>query len=187
MTKIRRALGDGTLASSFNLLLPDAVASGNVTVVPNAVVREISVDKKTGLVEGHTSWTGNRNGNCTPKARVVVVGASCLESTRILLNSKIANSSGTLGHYLHDQFYMSNSVVALIPEARNGKAPRGLVGGAGYIPRFRNIGPKRRTLSVDMLSTSQQAGLPMHATFRHGERSCRSLSMTPGVPDLRRR
>ena len=42
VTKIRRALGDGTLASSFNLLLPDAVATGNVTIVPNAVVREIS-------------------------------------------------------------------------------------------------------------------------------------------------
>ena len=30
-------------------------------------------------------------------------------------------------------------MVAVVPEARNGKAPRGLVGGAGYIPRFRNL------------------------------------------------
>jgi choline dehydrogenase-like flavoprotein len=34
---------------------------------------------------------------------------------------------------------MGSSVVAVIPEARNGKAPRGFVGGAGYIPRFRNL------------------------------------------------
>ena len=73
------------------------------------------------------------------KARAVVVGASCLESTRLLLNSKIANSSGALGHYLHDQFYISNSVVAVIPEARNGKAPRGTCRRSGYIPRFRNL------------------------------------------------
>ena len=39
-----------------------------------------------------------------------MLGASCLESTRILLNSGIANSSGVLGHYLHDQFYITQSV-----------------------------------------------------------------------------
>ena len=144
VTKIRRALGDGSLASSFNLLLPDAVASGNVTVVPNAVVREISVDKKTGLANGAHFVDRQSGRELHAKARAVVLGASCLESTRILLNSKIANSSGVLGHYLHDQFYMSNSVVALIPEAKNGKGGRGLVGGAGYIPRFRNIKTKEK-------------------------------------------
>jgi hypothetical protein len=55
----------------------------------------------------------------------VVVGASCLESTRRLLNSKLANSSGVLGRYLHDQFYISNGVLAVVPETRDGKAPRG--------------------------------------------------------------
>lgn len=144
VTKIRRALGDGSLASSFNLLLPDAVATGNVTIVPNAVVRELSVDKNIGLVNGAHFVDRKSGRELHAKARAVVVGASCLESTRILLNSKIANSSGTLGHYLHDQFYMSNSVVALVPEARNGKAPRGLMGGAGYIPRFRNIKTKEK-------------------------------------------
>src|SRR5579863_8404381 len=49
-TKQRRA--QGTLASSANLLLPDALATGNLTIVPNAVVREITVDKNTGLVNG---------------------------------------------------------------------------------------------------------------------------------------
>jgi choline dehydrogenase-like flavoprotein len=73
------------------------------------------------------------------RARVVVVGASTLESTRLLLNSGIANSSGVLGHYLHDQFYVKNVVQAVVPEARDGKARRGLMGGGGYIPRFRNL------------------------------------------------
>jgi len=42
-------MGRGQFASSFNLLLPDAMATGNLTIVPNAVVREITIDKNTGL------------------------------------------------------------------------------------------------------------------------------------------
>ena len=136
VTKIRRALGKGAWASSFNLLLPDALATGNLTIVPNAVVREISVDKATGKVTGvHFIERGSRR-EMHAKAKAVVVGASCLESTRLLLNSKIANSSGVLGHYLCDQFYMNSSVVAIIPELKNGAGARG---GGGYIPRFRNL------------------------------------------------
>ena len=144
-TKIRRALGNGQLASSLNLLLPEAVATGNLTIVPNAVARELTVDPSTGLVNGVHFVDRKSKREMFAKARVVVVGASCLESTRLLLNSKIANSSGVLGHYLHDQTYISNSVVAAVPEARDGKAPRGLMGGAGYIPRFQNLvkGEKR--------------------------------------------
>jgi choline dehydrogenase-like flavoprotein len=144
VTKIRRALGDGSLASSYNLLLPDAMETGNLTIVPNAVVRELSVDKKTGLVDGAHFHDRQSGREMHIKARIVILGASCLESTRILLNSKIANSSGVLGRYLHDQFYMSNSVVAIVPEARNGQGGRGLVGGGGYIPRYRNINSKEK-------------------------------------------
>jgi choline dehydrogenase-like flavoprotein len=139
VTKIRRSLGNGQLASSFNLLLPAAQATGNLTIVANAVVREITTDKKTGLVTGVHFVDRLSHRELHAKAKAVVVGASCLESTRLLLNSGIANSSGTLGHYLHDQFYISNGVVAVVPEARDGKAPRGLMGGAGYVPRFRNL------------------------------------------------
>ena len=41
VTKMRRALGNGQFASSMNLLLPDAMATGNLTIVPNAVVRDV--------------------------------------------------------------------------------------------------------------------------------------------------
>ena len=65
VTKIRRALGDGRLASSFNLLLPEAVATGNLTIVPNAVVREVTVDKNTGLVNGALSSIAIHTANST--------------------------------------------------------------------------------------------------------------------------
>jgi choline dehydrogenase-like flavoprotein len=144
VTKIRRSLGNGQFASSMHLLLPDAMATSKLTLVPNAVAREITVDKNTGLANG-VNFVDRKSGReMHAKARVVVVGASCLESTRLLLNSNVANSSGVLGRYLHDQFYITNSVVAVIPEARNGKAPRGMVGGSGYIPRFRNISTKEK-------------------------------------------
>lgn len=139
VTKIRRSLGNGQFASSMNLLLPAAQETGNLTIVPNAVVREITTDKKTGKANG-VNFVDRRSGReLQARAKVVVLGASCLESTRILLNSKIANSSGVLGHYLHDQFYISNGVMGVIPEAKDGKPARGLFGSAGYIPRFRNL------------------------------------------------
>ena len=43
-----------------------------------------------------------------------------------------------MGHYLVDQMY-GVSVVASVPEARDGKAPAGLMGGSAFIPRFRNL------------------------------------------------
>ncbi|MBZ5575751.1 MAG: GMC family oxidoreductase [Acidobacteriia bacterium] len=144
VTKMRRSMGRGPLASSLNLLLPDALATGNLTIVPNAVVREVTVDKNTGLVNGANFVDRHSRREMHAQARVVVVGASCLESTRLLLNSGIANSSGVLGHYLHDQFYITQGVQAVVPEARDGKAQRGSIGGGGYVPRFRNLATKEK-------------------------------------------
>lgn len=135
VTKMRRALGRGQFASSFNLLLPDAVETGNLTIVPNAVVRDITTDKNTGLVNGVNFVDRHSKREMHARARVIVVGASCLESTRILLNSKIANSSGALGHYLIDQTYISQGVVAVDKSAKGGRG----YGGGGYVPRFVNL------------------------------------------------
>jgi choline dehydrogenase-like flavoprotein len=143
-TKARRSTG--TLASSANLLLPDAVATGKLTIVPNAVAREIQVNPNNGLVSGVSYVDRVSKREYRVDARVLVVGASTLESTRLLLNSAsrqypngLANSSGVLGHYLFDQFYVKNCVQCVVPEARGGKATRELMGGGGYIPRFRNL------------------------------------------------
>ena len=135
VTKMRRALGRGQFASSFNLLLPEAMDTGNLTIVPNAVVRDITVDKNTGLVNGANFVDRHSKREMHAKARLVMLGASCLESTRILLNSNIANSSGVLGHYLHDQTYVTQGVVAIDKSAKGNQG-----GGSGaYVPRFVNL------------------------------------------------
>ncbi len=98
-----------------------ALRLGNLHHVPNAVVREITADRRTGLANG-ANFVDRRTGReFHAKARVVVVGASCLESTRLLLNSDLANSSGVLGHYLFDQFYVKDMVRCIVPEARGGR------------------------------------------------------------------
>ena len=134
----RRSLGQNGLASSINLLLPDALATGKLDIVPNAIVREITVDKKTGLASGVHFVDRHSRREMHVKARVVVLAAGTLESTRLLMNSGLANSSGVLGHYLHDQIYGVN-VTASVPEARDGKTVAGLMGGSGFVPRFRNL------------------------------------------------
>ncbi len=141
VTKIRRALGQGPLASSLNLLLPGAMETGKLTIVPNAVAREISYDQSGGRVTG-VHFVDKRTGReMHAKARIVVVAASCLESTRLLLNSNIANSSGALGRYLHDQFYIVRGVAAVIPEAIGGRMGRAAAG-SGYVPRAQNLNGK---------------------------------------------
>ncbi|HEY6987735.1 MAG TPA: GMC family oxidoreductase [Bryobacteraceae bacterium] len=141
-TKPRRATG--TLASSINLLLPTALETGYLTVIPNAVVSKITTNKDTGLVNGALFIDRRSHREMQVKARVVVVGASCLESTRLLLNSGLANSSGVLGRYLFDQFYVKDSVEAIVPEARGKRNTYRLMGGGGYIPQFRNVRGKEK-------------------------------------------
>ena len=138
VSKNRSALGKDGLASSINLLLPDALATGKLDIVQNAIVREISVDKDTGLANGAHFIDRHSRREMHVKARVVVLAAGTLESTRLLLNSKICNSSGVMGHYLVDQMY-GVSVVASVPEAQDGKTKSGLMGGSSFIPRFRNL------------------------------------------------
>jgi choline dehydrogenase-like flavoprotein len=126
-----------------NLLLPDAFATGKLRAIANVVVRSLSVDKNTGLVnEAHFVDRISRR-EMSVKARVVVLAAGTLESTRLLLNSKLANSSGVMGHYLIDQVY-GPGIMCSVPEARDGKATPELTGGGALIPRFRNIDTKEK-------------------------------------------
>ena len=99
VSKMRAAQGQNGLASSINLLLPDALATGKLDIVSNAIVRQLRVDKNTGLVNGVHFVDRHSRREMEVKAKVVVLAAGSLESTRLLLNSGLANSSGAMGHY----------------------------------------------------------------------------------------
>jgi choline dehydrogenase-like flavoprotein len=143
VSRMRAALGEGGLASSVNLSIPGALATGKLDVVANAVVREVTVDKGTGKANGVYFLDRHTRREMHAAARVVVLAAGTLESTRLLLNSNLANSSGLVGRYLIDQQY-GCTVVAAMPEARDGKAKPGLIGGGLFIPRFRNLGKNEK-------------------------------------------
>ena len=136
--KARSAMGQDGLASSINLLLPQAFATGKLRAVPNVVVSQLTVDKNSGLVNGARFIDRHSRREMTVKARVVVLAAGTLESTRLLMNSGLANSSGVLGHYLVDQMY-GVGITGSVKEARDGKGPHGFMGGGALAPRFRNI------------------------------------------------
>jgi choline dehydrogenase-like flavoprotein len=93
--------------SSPSVLLPPALATGRLTIISNAMAREVTTDE-SGLATG-VSYIDKTTGRDTHvRARIVVLAASACESARILLNSKsrsrdgLANSSGTVGKYLTD-------------------------------------------------------------------------------------
>ncbi|WP_439556331.1 GMC family oxidoreductase [Dyadobacter sp.] len=95
--------------SSSSVLCIPAVKTGNVTLINNAMCREVLTDPTTGLATGVSYVDREKLTEHTIKANVVVLAASAAESARLLLNSKserhpngLANSSGVVGRYLHD-------------------------------------------------------------------------------------
>ncbi len=94
--------------SSPTVLLPPALATGNLEVRCDAMAREVLVDRN-GLATGVSYIDKKTRKEVQARGKVVVLAASACESARILLNSRgprfpngLANSSGTLGKYLMD-------------------------------------------------------------------------------------
>ncbi|WP_266366800.1 GMC family oxidoreductase [Tellurirhabdus rosea] len=95
--------------SSSSVLCKPAIQTGNVTLITNAMVREVLTDQTTGLATGVSYVDTKSLQEIQVKAKVVVLGASACETARLLLNSKssrfpngLANSSGVVGRYLND-------------------------------------------------------------------------------------
>jgi choline dehydrogenase-like flavoprotein len=97
----------GDFSSSSCLVIP-AIKTGNLKVIPNAMVREV-ITGPNGLATGVSYVNKNDLQEYRVNAKIVILGASACESARILLNSSssqhpggLANSSGIVGKYLHD-------------------------------------------------------------------------------------
>lgn len=132
--------------SSPGSTLPAAAKTGRMTLRPNAVVREVLIDTNTGKAKGVRIIDQNTKRDYEEYAKVVVLCASTLESTRIMLNTRtrqhpngLGNSSGALGHYLMDHIYPMG-VTGIMPQLR-GQAYDYSDGRANgiYVPKFRNV------------------------------------------------
>ena len=138
----------GAFFSSIAVTLPDAAKTGKLTLLTDAVVREVVVDTE-GRVRGVSYIDRKSKVERKVRAKVVVLAAGTLESTRILLNSVsrfhpqgMANGSGVLGHYLTDHF-TAGQVIGVLPELVGSKIRNddGKANGS-YIPRYSNLGSR---------------------------------------------
>ncbi len=106
--------------SSAYVLIPPAQKTGRLTLVTDAMAREVTLGKD-GLANG-VSYIDKKTGrDMHVSARIVVLAASACETARLLLNSKssqfpngLANSSGTAGKYLTDT--TGTDVTGFIPK-----------------------------------------------------------------------
>ena len=103
-----RGCSIGANFQSPTVLLPPALATGNLTIRTDAMVFEVSNNAK-GQADGVgyiDRITGKQH---HVRARVVILAASACESARIMLNSKsnahpdgMGNASGLVGKYIMD-------------------------------------------------------------------------------------
>jgi choline dehydrogenase-like flavoprotein len=103
-----RGCGMASTFSSGQAMIPQAQATGRLTVIPNAMAREVTVNK-AGRVDGVVYIDKASRGERQVSCRAMILGASSCESARLLLNSKsalfpdgLANSHGVVGRYLMD-------------------------------------------------------------------------------------
>lgn len=132
-------------------LIRPAMDTGHLTIRVNSTVREVTIDPNSGKATGVSFLDSETKQPYSVKAKIVILAASTLESTRLMLLSKsekypngIGNSSGHVGHNFCEHI-MGPSVAGFMPELV-GK-PRtiddGRPGGF-YIPRFQNLEAKSK-------------------------------------------
>ena len=112
--------------SSSQVMIPPALATGRLTLITNAMARELLLDK-AGKAQAVSYVDKATRKERQLRARAFVIGASACESARLLLNSKstmfpngLGNSSGSVGRYLTDTVGSS---------------------GAGYFPQLEKVPP----------------------------------------------
>lgn len=134
----------GAIFTSANSLIPQALATKNLTLRCNAVARLIAVDAE-GRASAVSFIDRKTREEETVRAKLVIVSCSTVESARLLLNSScekfpngLANSNDLVGRYLH-----GNSVASFFGylTALSGSDPVNNDGATdhSYIPRFNHL------------------------------------------------
>ena len=140
----------GAFFNSSDYLIEPAFGTGRVRVIDNAVVARVLNDDE-GRANGVQYFDRVTKEERRVRARVVIVAASCIDSTRILLNSKsrqhpngIGNSSDVIGRYLTEQVRLH--MYGFVPELVGGPVQNddGIGGEHVYLPRFNHRDGKKR-------------------------------------------
>lgn len=135
--------------SSLEVLIPKLQTRKNFTLRSNAAVHTVLMDSQTGKARGVTYIDTRNKQEYEALGKAVVLGASMVESMRILFNSKnrefphgLGNSSGVLGHYLTEHVAFNN-IEGFFPQlaARAATNDDGPGESCLYIPRY-NYGHK---------------------------------------------
>ena len=136
----------GAFFSPTWFTIPDAEKTKNLTLVTNALVREVLVDGD-GMAKGVAYIDRDTKQEVEVYAKVIVLAASCVETAHIMLNSRsshwptgIANSSGQLGRNLCDHLY-GNPGYGYLPQLLGHKpTPDNIADSTvAWMPRWQNL------------------------------------------------
>jgi choline dehydrogenase-like flavoprotein len=112
-------------SSGTCLIFPAMKNGGQIDLFVNSMVREV-ITNENGKATGVSYINKEDRKEYQVNGKTVVLAASACSSARILLNSKskqhpngLGNSSGILGHYLHDS--TGSSRAAFMPDLMNRK------------------------------------------------------------------
>jgi len=139
----------GSYFSTQSSTLPAAMKTGNLTLRPWSIVKEILYDKDTKKATGVRVLDAQTNQPHDYFAKIIFLNASALNSTWVLMNSAtdvwpdgLGSSSGELGYNLMDHHFRcgaGGTVEGYDDKYYFGKRPNG-----PYIPRFRNLSGEKR-------------------------------------------
>jgi choline dehydrogenase-like flavoprotein len=120
--------------------IADAQKTGRLTLLTDAVAATVMM--KDGKAAGINYVDRTSRMPRQVRAKVVMLCASTLESTRLLMNSNICGDNDALGRYLMDHIYQGGAGgimpnLEAKPWAGPPRRPNGI-----YVPRFRNVKDK---------------------------------------------
>ncbi|RTQ91498.1 MULTISPECIES: GMC oxidoreductase [Stenotrophomonas] len=139
----------GAYFSTQAATLPAAMKTGNLTLRPFSIVKEVLYDKDRKRARGVEVIDAETGQTYQYTAKVIFLNASSFNSTWLLMNSAtdvwdggLGSSSGELGHNVMDHHFgagASGRVEGYEDKYYFGRRPCGF-----YIPRFRNVAADKR-------------------------------------------
>ncbi len=139
----------GAYFSTQSATLPAALKTGNLTLRPFSIAKEIIYDKDTKKAKGVRILDAENNQTYDYFAKIVFVNASTLNSAWLLMNSAtdlypdgLGSTSGELGHNLMDHHFRcgaSGKMDGYEDKYYYGRRPNGI-----YVVRYRNLNGEKR-------------------------------------------